>query len=122
MPGAIFTNALPGLVAASADESKSNPIPLNLAAQVSGSLEWGAGVTAGKVVFELAVTQNYAGIWQVIFSSDFVADGVVANIGAPPCVQAFTYPGSFEGFGRWRIDTAIVGGTVNTYTQKLAGY
>lgn len=117
MQSAMYIAPLIGLSAASVDETKSAPVPLNTASQVGGTLEWGTGCTSGKVVFEIARLQDYTGTWEAIFSSDFVANSVPAA----PSTQSFTYPGPFAGFGRWRIDTVIGGGTVTTYTQKLVG-
>lgn len=107
-----FSPALPGLTAAATDETKSAEVPLNNAQQVGGTLRWSSGCSAGKVVFEIAPVTGYAGKWEAIFSSDFVADSQVAD-----SAVSFTYPGPFSGFGRWRIDTTITGGTVTTDTQ-----
>jgi hypothetical protein len=112
-----FSSPLAGLTAASVDETKSAEIPLNGLTQVGGTLLWDTGATSGKVVFEIAPTQAYSGTWEPIFSSDFVADSVPAA----PSTQSFTYPGPFAGFGRWRIDTVIGGGTVTTVTTGLIG-
>lgn len=110
----MWARPIPGLTAASTDETKSNEIPLASLSQVGGTLKWSAGVSAGKVVFEIAPTAGYTGTWEVIASWDFVADSQAAD-----SVVSFSYPGPFSGFGRWRIDTAITGGTVTTDTQGL---
>lgn len=114
MPRPFYSPALPGLVAASVDETKSVEIPLHSAVQVGGSLRWGTGVTAGKVVFEISPIPADTGIWEEIFARDFVADGDTAASS-----KSFTYPGPFSGHGRWRIDATVTGGTVTTDTQVL---
>lgn len=111
MAHALFSAPLTGLSGASADETKSTPIPLNTASQVGGTVTWSAGVSAGQVVFEIASTPDYAGAWHVIYTGDFIDGGA----------DSFSYPGPFSGFGRWRINMAVVGGTVSTDAQALTG-
>ena len=111
MPIPFFAPALVGLDAVSADETKSAEIPLNNAVQIGGTVKWSTGCSAGQVIFEIAPVAAYAGAWEAVFTGDFINNGV----------ESFTYPGPFSGFGRWRINTAVVGGTVSSDTQMLVG-
>jgi hypothetical protein len=113
MPRRLFVSPNCELTDASADETKSTlAVLLYNALQIAGLLVWSAGVTAGKVVFEIAPTRDFAGAWFAIFTRDFVADGDAENSVVP-----FTWPGPFAGYGRWRVAEAIQGGTVSTHTN-----
>jgi hypothetical protein len=106
-----FSAPLVGLSDASADESVSSDVPLNHLSQVGGMAIWGAGCSAGQVVFEIAPFSGYSGTWEAKFTSDAQDDAV----------ESFTFPGPFSGVGRWRITDAIVGGTVSTQTTGNVG-
>jgi hypothetical protein len=106
-----FSAPLAGLTNASTDETKSAEVPLNSLSQVGGNAIWGAGCVSGQVVFEVAPSNGYAGAWHVLFTADSQDNGT----------ESFTYPGPFDGFGRWRVNTVVAGGTVSTTTTGMIG-
>ena len=73
-------------------------------------INWGAGVTAGKVAVYEAHDKDYAGTWFKIAEVDFVADGQSASSTFP--ITQGTYP---YGALKFTITDAIVGGTVDAW-------
>lgn len=102
---------LPMLVAQTALNAVSDPVPLGNSRKHWHSAVFGAGVSAGTVIVETANDRNYAGTWEVI--------ATLASGGAPSSQGAnVSYEGPL-GFVRHRISVAIVGGTVSTFTRRL---
>ena len=79
--------------------------------QISGDVEWSAGVSAGKVVVDIIPRSDYPDDQdgEIIFSSDIVDDAITT-----PSSQHFTYPGN-AAYIRHRIVDDIVGGSVTTW-------
>lgn len=79
--------------------------------EITGDVEWLAGVTAGKVVVDIIPRFDFPANedGEIIFQSDIVADSITA-----PSSQHFVYPGNAN-YIRHRIVTDLVGGTVTTW-------
>lgn len=84
----------------------------NNAAQVGWAVIWSSGVTAGEVVIEAAMTNNYSGTWAELDRQAFSA-APAAN-----SVMMGTYPGPLP-FVRARVTTNVVDGTVTAQLMKL---
>jgi hypothetical protein len=102
---------IPMLVAATADETTSDPVPLNNCKQHYHGVEFHADVTSGVVVVETAPSRDYAGAWTEILSVD-ASVGLMGEI-------SFPGPG---GFVRHRISAVIAGGATpvaSSWTRRL---
>lgn len=90
------------LTAASALDTTSPVIPLQNRRRIGPQVEWGAGVNAGAVDYEIAPTPNYSGTWQNLVTITYPA----------------TDAGGIDvagGFIRARVSTDLVGGTANAH-------
>lgn len=102
-----FSQPLVLLSAQSADETKSNPVAVNNANKLMAAVEWGPGTSAGVVELEGAMSSDYGGLWHQI---------KVFTWAAASKVEVHTEEKHYD-FVRFRISTAIVGGTINAKLQ-----
>lgn len=106
-----YADKVPMLVAASVDETTSDPVPLNNTRQHWHGVEFAVGVTSGVVIVETAPTRNFAGAWKELLSVDASAN----------MQDDITFPG-LGGFVRHRISTVVAGGgspSVSSWCKRI---
>jgi hypothetical protein len=107
------------LSAAATLNTASTPVPCNNARQHFHEVTFKQGVTAGKVVVEVAPVQDFAGTWDELASWDVARDADLSTaLGSGDAVRSISLPGP-SGFVRHRIATAITGGGSPSVTSKM---
>src|SRR5262245_3095838 len=103
----VYPDTVTALSAQSALNTTSPVYALEAADRIEAAVEWSAGTSAGVVTLEGAKLSNYGGAWQQIDTFTWSAASKI---------DLRDYDKTFK-FVRFRISTAIVGGTINAKIQ-----
>ena len=98
------------------DETKSDAIYVGDASAITMFVETAASTSGGVVEVEAAMTSDYSGVWESLASITTAAASAAYSISIGLGSNHETgHPGLPQAYVRFRVSTAITGGSVDAY-------